>query len=233
MSNLFFRNPRLTVLVIGLILVAGLSSFMILPRMEDPLLSPRAALISTRFPGADAERVESLVTEKIEDELQEIEEIKELRSFSRVGISTIMIELRDEVYETEPVWSRIRDKLDDASVLLPTGAMEPEFEDLDLKAFALIVALKWDLGDRADESTPVWQRANYTILRRLAKSFEDELRALPGTEEVETFGEPDEEIVVEVDQTRLAALGLSVADVGRQLGASDSKLSAGSLRSDN
>lgn len=233
MSNLFFRNPRLTVLVVGLILVAGLSSFMILPRMEDPLLSPRAALISTRFPGADAERVESLVTEKIEDELQEIEEIKELRSFSRVGISTIMIELRDEVYETEAVWSRLRDKLDDAAVLLPTGATEPEFEDLDLKAFALIVALKWDVGDGANESTPVWQRANYTILRRLAKSFEDELRALPGTEEVETFGDPDEEIIVEVDPTRLAALGLSVADVGQQLGASDSKLSAGSLRSDN
>ncbi len=234
MSNLFFRNPRLTILVIGLVLVAGLSSFMILPRMEDPLLKPRAALISTPFPGADAERVESLVTEKIEDELLEIEEIKELRSFSRAGISTIMIELRDEVEETESVWSRIRDKLDDATVLLPSGAMGPEFEDLDLKAFALLVSLKWEVEPESDEQDlSVWERANYTILRRLTKRFENELRALPGTEDVETFGDPEEEIVVEVDQTRLAALGLSVGDVGRQLGASDSKQSAGALRSGN
>ena len=79
MSNLFYRNPRLLVLTIGLILVAGLSSFLIMPRMEDPLLTSRAANVNTAFPGADAQRVEALVTEKLEEELREIDEIKELR----------------------------------------------------------------------------------------------------------------------------------------------------------
>ena len=67
MSTLFLRNPRLTLLTIGLVCVAGLSSYVILPRMEDPLLTERAAFILTSLPGADAEQVESLVTEPIED----------------------------------------------------------------------------------------------------------------------------------------------------------------------
>ncbi|MCG8648266.1 MAG: efflux RND transporter permease subunit, partial [Pirellulales bacterium] len=122
LSNLFFRNPRLLVLAVALILVGGASSYYLLPRMEDPLLTPRVAMITTRFPGADAERVESLVTEKLEEELQEIDEIKELRSLSRAGISTLNIELRDEIYEVDSVWSRIRDKLDDAQPELPADA---------------------------------------------------------------------------------------------------------------
>ena len=79
MSNLFYRNSRLMVLSLALILVAGLSSYMLLPRMEDPLLTDRAANVNTIFPGADAERVEALVTEKIEESLREIDEIKEVR----------------------------------------------------------------------------------------------------------------------------------------------------------
>ena len=70
MADLFYRNPRLLVLTICLILVAGLSSYSVLPRMEDPLTTERAANVNTLFPGADAERVESLVTDKLEEAIE-------------------------------------------------------------------------------------------------------------------------------------------------------------------
>ncbi len=220
MTNLFYRNRRLLVLTISLVLVSGLSSFYVLPRMEDPLLTPRFALVNTRFPGADAERVESLVTEKLEEELREIEEIKELRSTSRVGVSTITIELRDDIYKTAEIWSRIRDKLDDAALQMPPDAMKPDFDELDVKAYALIVALRWSRdGD-----------ANYAILRRLAEQLDDEIKAVPGTEQVDTYGDPEEEILVTIRQAELASLGISASDVARQLGASDAKVAAGQLR---
>ena len=223
MYDLFYRNPRLLILAVSLIVVAGLSSFYVLPRMEDPQLTERAANINTIFPGADAERVESLVTEKLEDELLEVEEIKELRSNSRPGVSTIAIELRDDVFEVDTVWSRIRDKLDDAARELPRGALEPEFEQLDIKAYALIVSLVW-----TDEREP-----NYAILRRQAERLEDRLKGIRGTEEVELFGDPDEEMIVQIRPTASAALGLTAADVAGQLAASDAKLSAGQLRGDS
>ncbi|MEM1303937.1 MAG: efflux RND transporter permease subunit, partial [Planctomycetota bacterium] len=222
MSSLFYDNRRLLVLAIALIAVAGLSSFYLLPRMEDPVLTSRVAIINTRFPGAKADRVEALVTDPIEEELEEIAEIKELRSTSRAGISTITVELRDDVYVTGPIWSRVRDKVDDATPFLPAGAADPEFDDLEVTAYALIAAVVWDLP----------AEPSYAILRRQAEELDQRLRDVRGTKEVETFGDPDEEITVEVRQADLALLGLSVDQVARQIEASDSKVAAGLVRSE-
>jgi len=228
MSSLFFRNPRLTTLFIGLIIVAGGSSWYVMPRMEDPLLTERFALVNTLFPGADAERVEALVTEKLEDELREIEEIRKLRSVSRSGISTLTIELRDDVYAdtADEVWSRVRDQLDDAAVEFPAEAAEPQFEKMDVKAYALIVGLAWVPPDSGEQ----YASPNYAIMRRLAEQLEGRIRAVSGTELIDTFGDPDEQILVELKQEEAAAIGLTVQDVARQLSDSDARLSAGQLR---
>ncbi|MGL5940876.1 MAG: efflux RND transporter permease subunit [Waterburya sp.] len=74
MFTLFYRNTRLLILTIILIAVWGISSYFALPRLEDPELVSRFAIVKTFFPGADAERVENLITEKIENKLTEIEE---------------------------------------------------------------------------------------------------------------------------------------------------------------
>ncbi|MEL7498934.1 MAG: efflux RND transporter permease subunit [Planctomycetota bacterium] len=223
MNKFFYSNSRLLYLAVSLILVSGLSSYFILPRMEDPQLVPRGAFIHTLYPGAEPTRVESLVSEKIEDALNEIKEIKELRSTSRESISTIAIELRDEVMDSDRVWSKIRDKLDDVESELPQGAAKPDFEEMDFKAFASLVALRWE------DDTPV----NYAVLQRWAKELEDAIQLVPGTEKAELFGQPSEEILVTLDATRLASLGLTVADISRQITSADSKVSAGQLRSEN
>ncbi len=207
-------------LAICLILVSGLSSYFILPRMEDPQLVERGAFVHTVFPGADPSRVESLVSEKLEDVLSEIDEIKEIRSTSRESISTLAIELRDEVMDGDRVWTKIRDRLEDIQSELPTGAMKPNFEEMDFKAFALLVALQWD------STTNV----NYAVLHRWAKQLEDKLQGLAGTEKAKLFGQPSEEILVQLDAGQLTALNLTVADVARQVAASDAKISAGQLR---
>ena len=220
LEGLFYRNRRLLILMIALITVAGLSSYYVLPRMEDPVLTQRVARVNTRFPGADATRVESLVSEKIEQELREIDEIKELRSISRSGMSSLTIELRDDVYEVDEVWSRIRDKIDDARVDFPQGAEEPDFEELEVKAYAMIIALVWDNPSEV----------NYAVLRRTARQLEDRLRSLSGTEDIDTFGDPDEEIVAEIQSDKVASLGLSVQEIADQVKSSDAKLTAGLLR---
>jgi len=220
MSDLFYRNRRLLALTVALIVVAGTSAYQSLPRLEDPELISRNAIVTTRFHGADAERVESLVTEKIEEELFDVEEIKTLESTSRAGISIIEVELQDEVVNVDEIWSRIRDKLNDVEPELPTGALEPDLEDLEVRGHALIAALTWQ------NENPV----SYAVLRRLAEGLEDELRSIRGTENAELFGEPDEEIAVEIDPARLASMGLTVGDVSRQIGQSDSKVSAGLMR---
>ncbi len=222
MLNLFYRNRQLLLLTLTLILVWGLSAFFTLPRLEDPEIVQRAASITTFLPGASAERVESLVTDKIETELLEIEEIDELESTSSPGVSVVIIELKENVVNVAPVWARVRSKLQDVEPLLPPEASEPDYEDIRVKASALIVGLTWTL-----DSSP-----NYTILGRVAMGLEDRLRAIPGTDRVELFGEPTEEIQVEIAPAELVDLGLTVPQLAQQIQASDAKVSAGQLRGD-
>ena len=220
MYDYFYRNPRLLILTTCLILVAGLSSFVLLPRMEDPVLAKRVATINTIYPGANAERVESLVTEPIEDALREIEEIKEVRSQSRSGISLINVTLGDHITEVDVVWSRIRDKLGDTEPELPADAMAPVFRELEIKAYASIVALIWE---RPDEP-------NYSILRRHAETLKDRLLSVSGTEKIRLFGAPDEEFLATIDPDKLSAIGITPAQVAAAMRNSDAKSSAGLLR---
>jgi len=221
-ANLFYYDRRLTVLTVGLVVVMGLSALKALPRLEDPALTDRFASITTLAPGKDASFIESLVTEKIEEELREIEEIKLLESSSRSSISIIIIELADDVTNVDEVWSRVRDKMNDAKVGFPQGVLDPDFNVEEAGAYALVVGMVWEQDD-----TP-----SYAILRRHAEAVEAILRGSGGTELVDMFGEPDEEILVEIDPDRLAALGMSVDQIALRLAESDAKIAAGQFRGD-
>ena len=221
MNNLFERKPRLLILTLILIIVWGLSSFQILPRMEDPETINRGATITTNLPGASPYRVESLVTEKIEQSLSSIKEINLIESSSELGSSTVNIQLKDEVTDVDPVWSRIRDRITDVIPELPPEAQRPLYEEGYSKAFSLLTAILWDL-----DTAP-----NYAILRRLGQELFDELEALWGTERVELVGVPAEEILVEIDPVKLSSLGLTAVEVAQQIQTSDAKVAAGQLRS--
>ena len=223
MWNIFYRNTRLLILTICLILVWGLFSLQALPRMEDPQPSLWVSQITTRFPGASAERVESLVTETIEQELSEVEGIKYITSTSRLGSSIITVELQETVRNLNEVWSRVRDRLADIAPQLPPGASAPQYEELHVKSETLIVALTWEL------ETP----SNPAILRRLAEQLKTQLYGLGSVEEIEFWGAPDEEILVEINQADLAVLGLTPQQVSQQIRLSDAKVSSGQLRNSN
>ncbi|MEM9092625.1 MAG: efflux RND transporter permease subunit [Cyanobacteria bacterium P01_F01_bin.53] len=218
--NLFYRNRQLLFLTLTLIVVWGASAFLTLPRLEDPEIVQRVSSITTVFPGATAERVESLVTDKIEEEFSDVEEIDTIESTSSPNISVVTITLKDTVANVSPVWARIRSQLEDVTPDLPPGALDPTYEDADVAANALIAGLTWDLN------TP----ANPAILQRIAESLQNELETIPGTNKVEIFGNSDEEIQVNIDQLAAAKLGLTAQAIAQQIQASDAKLSAGQLQ---
>lgn len=224
MANLFYRNPRLTTLVVGLVLVAGLTALQSLPRQEDPTLSRRFAKVITQYPGATAERVESLVTDPLERRILELHEVREIDSLSRNGMSALRIELAEKYYEADvdQIWSKVRDAIADARADMPEGVGATEFRDLTTTAATLVVGLVW----RGDGP------AQMDVLTRLASDLENRFRSLPGTKEVESFGAVEEEVRVTVDATVLAAAGLAVADVAGAIGAADSKVPAGLARRD-
>ncbi|WP_068546900.1 efflux RND transporter permease subunit [Thalassotalea crassostreae] len=222
MIELFVKNGRLMVLMIAIIIVAGLASLSVLPRAEDPTMVNRAASVITPFPGASAERVEALVTEKIEQKLRRLAEIDYLESTSRPGISVIQVKLKGEVSDSDPVFSRIRDLLNDVDHELPQSAMSPILEDERSFAYTQLVAVKW-----ADDS-PV----NQIILGRYATELKSQLRLVSNTDIVEIHGQNDEEILVELNQQLAAQSSISLQQVSNAIARADVKVPAGKLVND-
>lgn len=223
MADFLKKNPRILLLVVSVIIAAGLSSFSVLPRLEDPVLGRRVGIISTVYPGANAGRVESLVTAPLEEKLQGIARIKQVRSNSQTGISNIVIELQDEVYDVERVWTLVRNRVADAKARLPQTCFASELQVVPLKAFAAIVALKSKSGTGADLS----------VLRQKARKLKSEISGIAGTEDVSVFGDPGEELVAEVSTTKLASTGLSMAAIAEQVKGHIATQPAGRIPSDS
>ncbi|PMH01239.1 efflux RND transporter permease subunit [Vibrio lentus] len=212
-------NTRLLILMTALLMVSGISAFMTLPRAEDPVIINRYANITTSFPGASAERVETLVTEVIENKLRELSEVKLVSSTSRPGVSIVTLELNDVITEPEPVWSQARDKLSDIESILPAGSHSPDLDSDHTYAFTTITALTWSGAGDPDRLT----------LGRYAKELAKRLRTLSGTEFVDEYGMPQEEIQISLRTADAAALGRSSANIAESLEGADAKNSAGEL----
>ncbi|MGR5341598.1 efflux RND transporter permease subunit [Vibrio astriarenae] len=217
--TLILRNTRLLVLFTALLLVSGLSALQSLPRAEDPLITNRNAAITTHFPGATPERVEALLTEKIETELRTLDDIQLITSTSRAGISVVSIELLDTITDSEPVWSRVRDKLSDVKPKLPQGSSDPVLDSDHSYAFTLITAITWQ-----GEGKP-----NLLVMNRYAKELAQQFRAMNGTEFVDEYGTVNEEILVSIDRGAVASLGASAESLSLAIGGADAKNSAGEL----
>ncbi|MEO0637069.1 MAG: efflux RND transporter permease subunit [Pseudomonadota bacterium] len=220
-ATLTYRQPRLTFLILMVLVAAGLSALLAIGRQEDPTITNLFATVTTSFPGASPERVETLVTAEIENAVKEIPEVDTITSSSSTGISIVSIELTETLADDriEQVWSEIRDALSDAEAQFPTGARTPNFDGDGISAYAAIAGFSL-----THDGVPL------TIASRYAEALADQLRSIPGTKAVDVFGQPDEEVLVTIDGSRAAALGLTAADVSRAIGAADAKVQAGRLR---
>ncbi|MFT4614870.1 MAG: multidrug efflux pump, partial [Bacteroidia bacterium] len=219
MIGALVQNGRLMSLLIALLIVAGSGALFTLPVAEDPTMVSRHAMVLTSFPGARAERVEALVTAKLELKLRELPEIDEINSQSGNGMSSISIGLASEVTDTEPLWSEVRDLISEVQSELPQGALPSRFLGDRGYAYTLLVALRPAPGHQLQRP----------ILQRFARELQSVVRTYPGTELVEIDGEVVEEILVEVDTAKAAAAGQTAITIAESLRQFDTKGAAGLL----
>jgi len=219
LADLLYQRARYFVLFVIVIVAVGVASYSSIARQEDPTITNFIATVTTLSPGASPERVETLVTRPLEDELRKISEVDEVHSVSSTGISFINIKLMETLsdQDIQRTWSEIRDALDDASAQFPAGVHAPVFDDDRLNAYTSIIAFS------SAEHTDV----PLSLLHRVAQQFADEARNIPGARLVDLYGEPAEEVRVEIDENALISRGLSLVQVAGALQAADPRVSSG------
>ena len=208
-------NKVVTFVAIAVIALSGISAYRGLPRAEDPGFLVRSAIVRTQFPGAAPERVELLVTDKLESAIQEIPEVAHIKSESRTGLSIVTVELRETVTELRPVWDNLRRKVDGAAAELPQGVV-PVVDDELGDVFGTVLALTAD-GFSSVE------------LEEIAEQVRDVLLRIEDVAKVEIHGTQEERVFVDFDNARLSRLGLSAPQLQGILQSSNIIISGGAV----
>ncbi len=220
-AGLFVRRPVLAIVVSCLIIVAGLAAFFgveirELPNVERPTLS-----ISTNFTGASGETVDREITSAIEGVVARIQGVASISSDSSYGRSRVSMTFNDGT-NLDNATSDIRDALGRIANRLPDGADTPVIVKADANAQAIIqLAVTSDTLSK-DELTDLVEN---TIAERLA--------AVPGVADVQLNGTQNKSFEIDVDQVKLASLGLTVGDIRNALSSIAFDSPAGSLNGTN
>ena len=214
------RN-RITFTLLFVVIIMGLFSYQNLSRDSMPPYTVRVATVITEFPGASPERVEQLVSDKIEKIAQELPELKELTSTSRTGISIVTVTLIDEVEpdDLQKVWDRLRRKLDGMPGL-PEG-VNPILEDDGIgDVYGIIVGLTSD-------------GFTYAEMKEYADELRDDLIKLEDAAKVDLGGIQEERVFVEFDNARLREYGLTASRLQGIIAATNIVSSGGQVNLEN
>jgi multidrug efflux pump subunit AcrB len=201
--------------MIGL-LVAGVVLYPNFPKREDPVIVIRTAVVSALFPGMAPERTENLIAVPIERKIRELAEVKDIRTLASEGSLTIYVDLNDEVGNVNATWQRLRDKVADVKIELPDGVVGPFVNS--------------DFGDVAIATIAITGEGfSPRELKDVADDFRKKLYRLTGISKIDLFGVQDERVWLELDTRKLAAVGVQLNALIKDLQAQNVVLPSGSV----
>ncbi len=195
-------NRKLVSFFVAILVVGGIVSYDIMPKLEDPAIKVKQAMVITTYPGASAHEVELEVTDKLEKAIREMSGIDNVQSQSMNDLSLITVELETTVKDAdvEQHWDILRRKVSNAASSLPETASTPQVRDDFGDVFGMFYALTADgLSDR--------EMSDYAEL--VKRNVAD----IDGVSRVEIYGQRQECIYIEMRQDKMANLGVMPIEV--------------------
>lgn len=214
----FIEKHHFTVLLGAVLVFAGTYAVITIPKESSPEVQIPVGVITTTLPGASAEDVERLVTDKIEDQVIGLAQVNKVTSNSSNGISSVTVEF-DANADIDKSIQLLKDEVDKAKPDLPEEAGDPNVTDVNFADQPILIAsISGNLS--AEEITA------------LGKQAADELDRIPGVSKVTVSGAPDRQVQVIVQADKLRQFGLSLSDVSSAIRASGIAAPAGTITVD-
>ncbi len=214
------RNKVVSWLLVLILVGGGIWGFENMGKLEDPAFTIKLAKVITLYPGANARQVQDEVTYHIEDAIQRLEQVKDIKmSVSRPGVSDIMIEFKDQ-YRAEDfpdIFDELRRRITDAEKNLPPGARKPMVIDDFGDVYGVYLVLTGD-GYSWRE---LWDTAD-----RLKR----ELVLVPGVRKVVIDGAQREVVYVDMSRSRLGELGIPIKEIAAVLQSQNAVADAGRVQ---
>ena len=218
LSRWALENIPLTRFLIAALLLGGIFSYQKLGQDEDPPFTFRAMVVRAVWPGATAVQMAEQVTDKLERKLQETPHVDKIRSFSKPGETTIILELRESTppKDVPDSWYQVRKKIGDIAGTLPQGVIGPFFNDEFGDTYGSIFALSGD-------------GFTYAEMKDYADFVRQQLLGVPLVAKVEQFGVQNEKVNILFSNKKFAQLGVPFEQIVNQIATQNGVEAAGVL----
>ena len=193
-------NHQFSTIIVAVLVLLGIVSFISMPRSEDPQISPAGTTVFVVYPGANPADVEKLVVKPIEEVLNELEDIKEIKSYARNGFGRVDIEFLTGS-DGDEKYSDVIQKVNSIRDELPA-----EIFNLNM--------MRWSITDvKILQLALLSEKSSYRDLEREAETLQDQIKKVAGVKRVEVFGFPEQEVRITLDFERMAQLNISLNHV--------------------
>ena len=216
LSNLSIKRPVLMTMALAALLLFGVIGFMNLPLNLMPDIQVPFVTIQTVYPGASPDQISSQITQRIEDEVSTVSQLKNIQSFSLDSASIIVLEF-DLDKNPDVATQEVKDKVDQIINDLPRDSQTPVVEKIDINAMPIVnIVMSGDID-------PV-------RMSRLAETtVKDEFSRIAGVGRVNISGAREREIRVEFDNRIVYENAISLAQVSQVLAAANLDMPGGNM----
>ena len=215
-TEFFMRRPTLFWSLMAGIIVAGIIAFIQMPKLEDPAVAVKQAMVVVPYPGASAHEVELDVALKMEDALRTLPDVKKIKTECHDGSAMLTVEflLSVPLDELEQRFDLLRRKVNDLRATLPQGCYDPVVIDDMMDVYGIFYAFKGD-------------GYTYPELYKYARMIRRELLSIDGVKRVNIAGNRDEVINIVLSQEQLSRNGLVPVQIMSALNGASQTVNAG------
>ncbi len=217
LSRVSIKRPVLMTMVIMSFVVIGLYSYLQLAVDLTPDVDFPIVTIITVYPGAGPTEIETLIIEKIEDEVSTLSGVKHVQAVAREGVAIMIVEFEIGT-DVDIAAIDVKDKIDLIKADLPDDAEDPVVSKFDINALPVL-----DLA----VSSPRPLEEVYRLTNDIIK---DRLARVPGVASINIVGGKEREILISVRRDRLRAYGLSILDVVSGVAAANLDIPGGHIK---
>jgi multidrug efflux pump subunit AcrB len=215
-TELSVRRWQLTVLAFLMLVALGVSSWLTIPRAEDPTFPAPVFTVVAVYPGAGPSDLEQLVMDPIEEKLRGLDRVKKVTAAARDGLTTVSVEFEPSV-DADRKFDEVQREV---NALRPTLPADLRSVTVEKYSSAEVNILQVALVSR---------HAPYAELERLGRRLKDRLSTVPGVRGAALWGHPDREVRVALDLGRLSQTGISVGRVLQAVAGDAGNIPGGSV----
>ena len=210
------KNYQFTIVIFLLLVALGIYSFLKIPQAEDPEFPISIFPVIAIYPGASPADIEQLVVDKVEESLNELEDIERIKSEIKDGVAVIVIEFSSDT-DPDKKYDEILRQINSIRSSLPQDLYSIE-------------TLKIQAGNtNIIQSALISDRAEYKELRRYAEKLKDEITSVPGVRRADAVAYPEQELQVAVNLPKLSQLHITITQVINAIQSENANIPGGSI----